>query len=1352
MKQIVLAVLLMAFAVAGDIDTAKRLFENKQYRQAVELFQKNQNSPIAQYYLGKAYMFGLGVDRNLSKTLHYAEQSAAAHYPAGINLLGVIYDDGYGVAKNKKRAVKYYRQAAQLGNTNAMINLATIYANSKNVNQTISWLKKAYHAGSIRAIKLLGNTYASTEVKKYKQAIHYYKEYINHPAAKGLGYVFFRIGDAYQYTNDYENAYKYYAKSAQTGDKDALFSIIYFPHKEIIDKNEYVDWIKQGMKANIEGVYNQYYLYLLNNNAPLQEIIDFLKDAYYKDHQLRMGCQLAFKYAANMNFDFDYYPKAYSLAKELIDKYPGNRDFYSCYDALFYLYQQGSYVSQDYLKAINILKHSYKISKDIYKGVLAEHVAEFYLTKFQDDKNATLWYKKAYEHTGDKTLLTRVEAYKKSLPPNQHKDLNTTRKLLSINAHKDPNTTRQKIYPIIDTFARQEQVLAFLESQKYYFIATDQKSIKIYDKKSLTLQKELSGWIGNGVAGMITQMAYDEKGKLLYCTPIFSATDISKNDTIVVYDITTGKIVKTIKKPNVIAKYFNISSDGKYLVVIINYGSTFNIINTDTHETQYYNFSNITSFTQANIERNGDDYFVHVLGTDNFLYTFSVKQRKNIAKVPFTHQTAFKPFNTAHALGIFNTKTSPVKHLKLKQNNLFIQDTQGTQKKFDLSRLILSETNATIDFSDKSTSNIHIEYQDKNTSVEIYRDNKRIGDIAFYATPVLSHKIVRNKYIVITLTDMSAMFVFNLSGRPIAKLMGFNALQTHITYQDGYLITYGKDDVIHLWDMKQLDTYNKLPEQYNKEMPSFIEMLSLSDDVIRKIMQLNHLPYKLTPRQFRSYLKMILLKKVPIYPLASLYIKEGKDWILYTHQGLFAYGGKGKDLLKYHQNRGRYEEARIVENDRLFKKFYRPDLIRDLLAGRPVTLPVDVQSVLLNIKPPALRLLGHTMLNDHDVELTYQVCDAGNGVADPRLLINGQAINPPNARGFRIEKIKHAHKKCTTFRSVLTLDPGTNTIVFKAYDHGKNIANSSPILKIVANYIIKSRTKTPISPIVISEKPPVSRDSSGSRKRKRPFHGLSAPLSPSRETSFVNYSEGSIAKTDASQPKGDLYFLAIAIDTYQKSAYNLRYSIQDAKAVEERYLAGNKHAFNHIHTYHLYDQNVTKENVANTFDAISKMIQYGDTFLLYLAGHGTYKNGKYLFVPYEVHKKLSIDFLKENFAKIYTDKYLVLLDTCRSGAAMDKLYDEATTNRLAHDSAKVNYIVSSSADQVALEGYKNHGVFTYSVIHAFQSHPALTVFQLADILTDEVPKISQEAFHFRQVPQVRLNRDFLLIHPVHIVF
>ncbi len=46
--------------------------------------------------------------------------------------------------------------------------------------------------------------------------------------------------------------------------------------------------------------------------------------------------------------------------------------------------------------------------------------------------------------------------------------------------------------------------------------------------------------------------------------------------------------------------------------------------------------------------------------------------------------------------------------------------------------------------------------------------------------------------------------------------------------------------------------------------------------------------------------------------------------------------------------------------------------------------------------------------------------------------------------------------------------------------------------------------------VEISEIVSVSLDSSGSRKRKRPFQGLSAPLSPSSETSMSNYLKKSI--------------------------------------------------------------------------------------------------------------------------------------------------------------------------------------------------------------------------------------------------
>jgi TPR repeat protein len=1272
-RTVFLVLLLTTFIFANSFDEAEKLFEAKQYTKAIELFKQDQSSPVAQYYLGKAYLYGLGVEIDKNKAFEYAKKSAKAKYPAGINLLGAIYMNGDGVEKDEHKAFKYYEEAAQLKNPRAILNVASMYFSGiyveKDINKSIFWTTKAYNLGNTRATELLGLLYANEEIRNYQQAIKYLEEYINLTDATDLAYVYLRLGDMYKNLNNLEKAFYYYNKSSKLGNDDAIF-IIYMHY--VYETHEYVKAIKLATEAYSRG-------------------------------NINMGCNLASYYSSlrgnyEQNPDVDF-EKAYNLANTIIAKNPIAKYNSLCYSTLAGMYELGNYLVQDINQSIKLRIQDYKYHP-WQKGNPAA-IADLYLTELHDYENAQKWYKKAYELTGDKTLLTKVEEFKRSLPTYKSKDL---------------NTTKQKIYPIINNFSKKEQAVSYLESKKYYFIATDQKSIKIYDKKTLDLKKELSGWIGDGFVGMITQMAYDEKRHLLYCTPLYSATDFSKNDTILVFDITTGKIVKALNNKNAQKSiYLNISKDGKYLVSI-NRDTLLNIINTDTDKIQHYSFANIVNFTKANITQKDNDYLVNVLANDKNLYTFSVKQKREILKAPFAYQTTFKTFNGPHALGIFKNRFCHISNIVFKNNFLYIKNTQDTINRFDVTKLKLTNINKKIDFSYNYKSSIEIKYKNQNSSVEVYKNKKLITNIEFYNTPVLSYKVINDKYIVITTNDISSMYIFNLSGRPIAKLIGFNALQTNILYQNGYLITYGADDVIHLWNLENLDKFNQMPEQYDKEIlqglsnasngENALEIFNESDDDIKSNLQSgrkqNNLSYVPTPKQFRLYMKMFLLKKASIYPMASLYIKNDKDWIIYTHKGLFTYGGKGKDLLKYHQNQGLYKEARIVENDKLFDKFYRPDLIKKILAGKKVTIPMDVKSVLLNIKPPKLSLLQHNMLNDKDVELTYQICDAGNGIADPKLLINGQAINPPNSRGFSIKKVKLKNKSCKIYRSVLTLDPGTNTISFKAYDKDKNIANSSKILKIVANYIINNQTKS--------------------------------------------YSSHNV-KIDDSEQKGDLYFLTIAISNYEKSEFDLKYSVKDAKAVQKNYLEKNKNSFNYIHTFNLYDNNVSKETLTKTFDEISKKIKYGDTFLLYIAGHGTYKDGKYQLIPYKINKKISIDFLKENLSKIYTNKYLVLLDTCKSGAAIDSIYDEATKNRLAHDSAKINYIVSSSANQVALEGYKGHGVFTYSVIDALKNNSELNVFKLANIVTDTVPRISKEKFYFKQIPQVKLNQNFSLIHP-----
>ena len=62
--------------------------------------------------------------------------------------IGWLYDNGKGVLKDDKEAVKWYRKAAEQGLASAQGNLGAMYANGHGVLKDLSkakhWIKKAY--------------------------------------------------------------------------------------------------------------------------------------------------------------------------------------------------------------------------------------------------------------------------------------------------------------------------------------------------------------------------------------------------------------------------------------------------------------------------------------------------------------------------------------------------------------------------------------------------------------------------------------------------------------------------------------------------------------------------------------------------------------------------------------------------------------------------------------------------------------------------------------------------------------------------------------------------------------------------------------------------------------------------------------------------------------------------------------------------------------------------------------------------------------------------------------------------------------------------------------------------------
>ena len=89
------------------------------------------------------------------------EAAAERGDPEAEFALGKAYDSGKGVARDPKKAFKYYRRAAEHGNAKAQNNLASLYATGsdgveKNEAEARKWLRKAAEQGASLAQDNLG--------------------------------------------------------------------------------------------------------------------------------------------------------------------------------------------------------------------------------------------------------------------------------------------------------------------------------------------------------------------------------------------------------------------------------------------------------------------------------------------------------------------------------------------------------------------------------------------------------------------------------------------------------------------------------------------------------------------------------------------------------------------------------------------------------------------------------------------------------------------------------------------------------------------------------------------------------------------------------------------------------------------------------------------------------------------------------------------------------------------------------------------------------------------------------------------------------------------------------------------
>jgi uncharacterized caspase-like protein len=157
-----------------------------------------------------------------------------------------------------------------------------------------------------------------------------------------------------------------------------------------------------------------------------------------------------------------------------------------------------------------------------------------------------------------------------------------------------------------------------------------------------------------------------------------------------------------------------------------------------------------------------------------------------------------------------------------------------------------------------------------------------------------------------------------------------------------------------------------------------------------------------------------------------------------------------------------------------------------------------------------------------------------------------------------------------------------------------------------------------------------------------------------------------------------------------------------------------------------------------------------DTFVLFMAGHGTVLDEEYYFMPQELEYENDDSLRKHAISQTKIREWmthlppwsLLLLDTCHAGGAVALASRGAAEKYAVSKLIRLSQravIVAASADNVALEGYEGHGVFTWAVLDAlknadYDQNGRVDVAEIAMHVKKLVPQITEERFKYRQVP------------------
>jgi uncharacterized caspase-like protein len=265
---------------------------------------------------------------------------------------------------------------------------------------------------------------------------------------------------------------------------------------------------------------------------------------------------------------------------------------------------------------------------------------------------------------------------------------------------------------------------------------------------------------------------------------------------------------------------------------------------------------------------------------------------------------------------------------------------------------------------------------------------------------------------------------------------------------------------------------------------------------------------------------------------------------------------------------------------------------------------------------------------------------------------------------------------------------------------------------------------------------------------------------------------------DSLKRAGTAWVIAVGVNEYTNSQYNLKYAVADAQsfAAEVTREQAPVGRFDHVEVVPLLNDQATKENIlaalrrltgddnsaptlkAGPLDKL-KRAEPEDAVIIYFAGHGTAQGQRFYLIPHDLgytgdrnaldeaglksilSHSISDQELEDAVEGIAASSLLMVIDACTSGQALEaeeKRRGPMNSKGLAQLAyEKGMYILTAAQSyQAALEAAQlGHGLLTYALVEeglktaAADNEPkdgVVNAREWLDYATDRVPQMQED--------------------------